>query len=124
SDLLIQGGRGPGQGEQPMIEAIEGEDGPLQGMLESAGLIEPEAETEATGTLETEREEQQHVQLVRIASFSAQDLPQIVQLRGRTQASATIAARAETSGTVKEVHVSKGQSVAEGDLLCTLDQGT
>jgi membrane fusion protein, multidrug efflux system len=122
---LIQGGRGPGQGEQPMIDAVEGEDGPLRGLLEATGMIAPAAdETETAETLATELEAQHHAQLVRIASFSAEDLPEVVQLRGRTQASATIASRAETNGIVKEVHFTKGQRIAAGDLLCTLDQGT
>ncbi len=121
---LIQGGKGPGQGERPLIEAIEGEDGPIGGVLQATGLIEPEGEVEVAQTLEDAAEEQHQRQLVRVATFAADDLPQIVQLRGRTQANATIAVRAETSGTVKEVHVTKGQRVAEGDLICTLDQGT
>jgi membrane fusion protein, multidrug efflux system len=122
---LIQGGRGPGQGEQPMIDAVEGEDGPLRGLLEATGMIAQAAdETETAETLATELEAQHHAQLVRIASFSAEDLPEVVQLRGRTQASATIASRAETNGIVKEVHFTKGQRIAAGDLLCTLDQGT
>lgn len=121
---LIQGGRGPGQGEQPMIDAVEGEDGPLRGFLMALGLIEPEEEAPAILSLEEEAEQAEAAQFVRVAAFQAEDLPMVVQLRGRTQANATVAARAETSGIVKAVHVTKGQEVAEGDLLCTLDQGT
>src|SRR5690606_14688119 len=43
---------------------------------------------------------------------------------GRTQAKASVNAVAETAGIVDEVHVSKGQRVEAGDLLCTLDKGT
>jgi multidrug efflux system membrane fusion protein len=51
-------------------------------------------------------------------------MPIDVPLRGRTQAKATVTAVAETAGAVDVVHVTKGQRVAVGDLLCTLDQGT
>ena len=51
-------------------------------------------------------------------------MPIEVPLRGRTQAKATVTAVAETAGTVDTVHVTKGQRVEEGELLCTLDQGT
>src|SRR5690606_1708342 len=47
-----------------------------------------------------------------------------VPLRGRTKAKASVAVMPETAGTVEEVLVEKGQKVAAGDLLCTLDQGT
>ncbi|WP_196259106.1 efflux RND transporter periplasmic adaptor subunit [Pelagibacterium limicola] len=122
---LIQGGRGPGEGERPMVDVVEGEGGPLRGLLEALGLIAPEEEPEVAAlTLAEEAEEQHALPLVRVAAFSAEDLPEIVQLRGRTQANASVAVRAETNGTVREVHVTKGQRVAEGDLICTLDQGT
>lgn len=123
SGTFIQGGRGPGQGEQPLVDVIDGEGAPLRGALESAGVVTPisesdeDAESAALAAAETER-------LVRVSPFIAQDLPLIVQLRGRTEANAVVAARAETNGIVKSVHVTKGQSVAAGDLLCTLDQGT
>ncbi len=45
-------------------------------------------------------------------------------LRGRTQAKALVSAVAETAGIIDSVAVTKGQKVAAGDLLCTLDQGT
>lgn len=47
-----------------------------------------------------------------------------VPLRGRTKAKASISAASETTGIVETVHVTKGQKVTTGDLLCTLDQGT
>ncbi len=40
------------------------------------------------------------------------------------EAKATVGAVAETAGIIDTVHVTKGQKVAAGDLLCTLDQGT
>jgi multidrug efflux system membrane fusion protein len=61
---------------------------------------------------------------VRTSTYSAQAMAIEVPLRGRTQAKAVIAAAAETTGIVETVHVTKGQNVAAGDPLCTLDQGT
>ncbi len=61
---------------------------------------------------------------MRTKTFSAQAMPIEVPLRGQTQARATITAVAETAGTVDKVHVTKGQRVNVGDMLCTLDQGT
>ncbi|WP_332701285.1 efflux RND transporter periplasmic adaptor subunit [Devosia sp.] len=64
------------------------------------------------------------VQSVRTSTFVAQAMAIEVPLRGRTQAKASVGAVAETAGIVDTVHVTKGQNVAVGDLLCTLDQGT
>ncbi|WP_127145725.1 efflux RND transporter periplasmic adaptor subunit [Pelagibacterium montanilacus] len=123
SGTLIEGGQGEGQGEQPLVEAVDGNDGPLRGFLETIGVIQPEEEAEAEVVAVVE-EEQAPVQSVRIRGFQAQEMPVVVNLRGRTQANAVIASRAETNGTVQEVNFTKGQSVEAGDLLCTLDQGT
>jgi membrane fusion protein, multidrug efflux system len=125
SGTLIQGGRGPGQGERPLIDVVEGEEGPLRGFLEAVGILEPleDAPEEVVASV-AEQEGPDERQLVRIATFDAQDMPMIVNMRGRTRANAQVAVRAETNGTVREVHVTKGSRVEAGDLLCTLDQGT
>ncbi|WIY53750.1 efflux RND transporter periplasmic adaptor subunit [Devosia sp. YIM 151766] len=128
---LVHGGHGPGKGEKPLISVIEGEeDGPIARALGNAGLlaehhapaIDPaltiaqrnEATTGAAAPLQS----------VRIQTYIARPMPIEVPLRGRTEAKATITAVAETAGTVDVVHVSKGERVAVGDALCTLDQGT
>jgi multidrug efflux system membrane fusion protein len=61
---------------------------------------------------------------VRTQTFEQEPMPLLVTLRGRTVAHANIEAVAETAGVVQTVHVQKGQRVEEGELLCTLDQGT
>src|SRR5690606_2882356 len=61
---------------------------------------------------------------VQIVAYTAQPMQIEVPLRGRTQAKASVGAVAETAGIVDAVHVTKGQNVAVGDALCTLDQGT
>src|SRR5690606_37309940 len=57
-------------------------------------------------------------------TYTAEPMKIDVPLRGRTQAKASVGAVAETAGIVDAVHVTKGQTVAVGDALCTLDQGT
>ncbi len=125
SGTLIEGGQGPGQGEQPFINVVGGEDSPLHGVLVAIGLIEEEPEEpELIATAQVEAEAEEALPSVRAKVFEAEPLPQIVQLRGQTQADSVVAVRAETSGTVQEVTVRKGDTVEAGALLCTLDQGT
>ena len=127
---LVQGGQGPGKGERPIVSVIEGEDhGPLASQLENAGLLaQHEAPTtDPTMTIaqrnaSTQAEEKP--QDVRTVVYTAQAMPIEVPLRGRTQAKSVVTAVAETAGTVETVHVSKGERVEAGELLCTLDQGT
>lgn len=119
---LIQGGRGAGEGERPIVDAIDGEGAPLRTAMESIGVIQPV--DEAATAQEEEAEPGEAPQAVRVQTVQAQDLPEIVRLRGRTRAHAIVTARAETSGTVQEVHVRKGEAVEAGQLLCTLDPGT
>jgi multidrug efflux system membrane fusion protein len=129
---LVTGGNGPGNGERPIIGLIEGEEhGPIASVLDDAGVlahhdtsdgVDPtltiaqriaQADTESGGG-----------RSVRTVLYTAEPMPIEVPLRGRTQAKARVNAVAETAGTVRTVHVSKGESVEIGDPLCTLDQGT
>lgn len=128
---LVQGGQGPGNGEKPLIAVVEGEEhGPLATALGDAGLLAehhaPEVDPNLTIAQRNEATTgaSAPLQNVRTKTFVAQPMPIEVPLRGRTEAKATIPAVAETAGTVDVVHVSKGQRVNAGDLLCTLDQGT
>ena len=129
---LVVGGNGPGNGERPLISVIEGEEhGPLATTLEDAGVL---AQHEANHSVDphltiAQRNEQEMgattaLQSVRTSTYVAQPWAIEVPLRGRTQAKASVGAVAETAGIVDTVHVTKGQRVAVGDLLCTLDQGT
>ncbi len=45
-------------------------------------------------------------------------------LRGRTEATAQIAVKAQTAGVVEAIHEGKGQRVAKGTLLCRIATGT
>ena len=55
-----------------------------------------------------------HEALMRTASL---------EIRGRTEADANISVRAETGGVIEDRPVVKGQAVAAGDLLCTIERG-
>jgi membrane fusion protein, multidrug efflux system len=129
---FVQGGRGPGEGEQAILTIIEGEDGPVSNALDNSGLLvehhELEGEFDPHLTIaqrnEMNSEESAGARSVRIMHSSVQMMEIEVPLRGRTRAKASVSAVAETAGIVETVHVTKGQTVATGDLLCTLDQGT
>ncbi|MCF6326306.1 MAG: efflux RND transporter periplasmic adaptor subunit [Devosiaceae bacterium] len=135
SGTLIQGGRGPGNGEQEIVGLIEpNENGPVRRLFASLGLIEQEptegisvAAIEEAQTPDSEiaaTEEIQNLQTVRYENFTAQLMPIEVELRGQTEANAVVSVRAQTSGIVKQVHVTKGQTVNPGDLLCSIERGT
>jgi multidrug efflux system membrane fusion protein len=128
---LVQGGQGPGNGERPIISVIEGEEhGPVANALGNAGLLAEHAAPEVDPTMTIAQRNEATtgasapLQSVRTQMFTAQAMPIEVPLRGRTEAKASVTAVAETAGSVDVVHVSKGDRVAVGDLLCTLDQGT
>src|SRR5215217_156442 len=128
---LVVGGSGPGNGEKPILEVIEGEHhGPIATTLGDAGLLAEHhaPETDPTLTIAQRNEETTGANAplpdVRTQIYTAKPMPIEVPLRGRTQARATVSAVAETAGAVDVVHVTKGQRVEVGDPLCTLDQGT
>ena len=129
---LVVGGNGPGKGERSIVSVIEGKDnGPIETQLKSAGILaEPVADHSVDPELTiAQRNEQKSgaavpPQSVRTVTYTAQPMPLEVPLRGRTRAKASVSAVAETAGIIDTVSVNKGQKVAIGDLLCTLDQGT
>ena len=128
---LVIGGQGPGNGEKPIISVIEGQEhGPLHTTLADAGVLaeHPHPETDPALTIAQRNEAQSGASAplptVQTVTYVAEPMKIDVPLRGRTQAKATVSAVAETAGIVDVVHVTKGQSVEQGDLLCTLDQGT
>ena len=129
---LVMGGQGPGNGEHSIVGIIEGEEhGPLSTSLSEAGLLveHPAEEAELAAMTVAERVAQASGEdgarlSVRTQTFQQAPMPVEVTLRGRTLASANVAAAAETSGVVQTVHVEKGDRVEVGDLLCTLEPGT
>ena len=128
---LVIGGNGPGNGEKPIISVLEGQEhGPIATTLAEAGMLaeHPHPETDPALTIAQRNELQDGASAplptVQTVTYVAEPMKIDVPLRGRTQAKATVSAVAETGGIVDVVHVTKGQSVDVGDLLCTLDQGT
>lgn len=132
--MLVTPGNGPGNGETPVVVALEGEDGgPVTQALKSTGLVKPQDEAHHEGPDPTltiaEREAESTGQgaparSVRVATYTMQAMAIEVPLRGRTKAKSIVSIMPETAGTVQQVKVEKGQTVAAGDLLCVLDQGT
>jgi multidrug efflux system membrane fusion protein len=61
---------------------------------------------------------------VQVGRFSAIPRQENLILRGRTEARDRVDVRAEIVGTVQELAVRKGDSVAVGDLLCRIDSRT
>lgn len=130
---FVQGGKGPGNGEQPIVSFVDGEDGTLSEDLHNMGLGAPEAE-HSEGEVDPHLTIAERAELVsgadaalrsvRIENFTARPFALEVPLRGRTEAKQTVAASAQTSGIVENVHVTKGDQVNPDDVLCTLDRGT
>ncbi len=126
---LVTGGKGPGNGEKPVVSLIEKNGGPLTDAIDKSGIDKKPSEAIDPAQTIAERNDSQGnganaaPRSVRIAVVTAQLMPIEVPLRGRTKAKASVAVVAQTSGIVQAVAVTKGQTVKAGDLLCTLDQG-
>ena len=60
---------------------------------------------------------------VAVRDIEAQQRSSVLVIRGRTEAEAAVAVRAETSGRVAERRVTEGHRVERGDVLCVLDKG-
>ena len=130
---LVQGGKGPVEGEKSVVEAIEGKDGgPLTAIVKASGLaVEHKTHDGAadpalsiTDRNAVEVTDAGPARSVRTKTFTIQPMPMKAPLRGHTAAKASVTAVAKTSDTVVSVAVTEGQIVKVGDVLCTLDIGT
>jgi len=121
SGILVTGGKGPGNGERPIVSLID-KNAPSSEPLLAEGEADPgltiAQRNDATGNGDTAKPRS-----VRIEVVTAQNMPIEVPLRGRTKARSSVSVVAQTTGIVQTVPVTKGQSVKAGDTLCTLDQG-
>ena len=130
SGNVVVGGLGPDEGEKPVVSLIEPDGGPVTDMIgdSQAEVHKDPNEPDADLTIAERNAEnnggEEAPRSVRVKSFTVTALPLEVTLRGRTKAKAIVAATAETTGIVQSVAVEKGQTVAVGDLLCTLDPST
>lgn len=60
---------------------------------------------------------------VRTESFRAEQRAATMEIRGRTEADASVSVRAQIAGILEVRHVNKGDRVNAGDLLCTIETG-
>ena len=116
----VAGGNGPGNGERPIIDM--GGEHQAAPHAEGGENIDPhltiaERVAQAGGAEAAARS-------VRTETFVMQPLTVEAPLRGKTKAKSVVSVMPETSGVLQTVHVQKGQRVAAGDLLCTLESGT
>ena len=72
-----------------------------------------------------ERQQEANAQAFRVSvtDLVAEPRQSTLIIRGRTEAEARVAVRAETSGRVAERRVREGQRIAKGDVMCVLDRG-
>ncbi|MHA1128664.1 MAG: efflux RND transporter periplasmic adaptor subunit [Alphaproteobacteria bacterium] len=129
--ILIQGGKGIEDGEQTVVSLIEEDGGPLTDLVEATGIAKAEHADEVDEASLTIAERnaanaggEEQARIVRVQTFTVQPMSLEVDLRGYTSVKASVAAVAETSGIIEEMLVAEGQTVAKGDLVCSLDQGT
>ncbi len=130
SGTLVTGGKGPGNGERPIVSLVEEDGGPLTDTVNNLGInehAEQEAQVDPELTIAERNAEVDGdtapLRSVRIDVVTAQNMPIEVPLRGRTKAKSSVSVVAQTAGIVQSVDVKKGQRVEAGDTLCTLDQG-
>lgn len=127
---VVIGGLGPDEGEKPVVSLIEPAGGPVTDAIgDNQAEVhkdpnEPDADLTIAERNAANNGGEEAPRSVRVKSFTVTALPLEVTLRGRTKAKAIVAATAETTGIVQSVAVEKGQTVAVGDLLCTLDPST
>ena len=131
--VLVQGGKGPVEGEKSVVAALEGEDGGvLTSVVEGSGVAKEMEHVEGAADpslsiadrnaeLTTEAGP---ARSVRTRTYTVQAMPMTATLRGHTAAKASVTAVAKTSDTVVSMAVKEGQIVNLGDLICTLDNGT
>ena len=92
-------------------------------MLTGKMVIGGQADASPPTIAERQDVEDKNLFAVRVAAYSAENRAASMEIRGRTEAEASVAVRAQTGGIVEIRHVEKGARVAAGDLLCTIETG-
>ncbi|MEM7720010.1 MAG: efflux RND transporter periplasmic adaptor subunit [Pseudomonadota bacterium] len=95
-------------------------------LLEFAGVSNVEASAASDApetTAEIMADDEPTVPVVAIKS-EARNVDGAVILRGRTEAIREVEVRAETTGRVISAPLRRGETIAEGQLMCSLDPGT
>ncbi len=92
-------------------------------MLTGRTVIGGQADASPPTIAERRDSEDKILFAVRAEAFSAENRSVSMEIRGRTEAEASVSVRAQTSGIVETRHVEKGDRVKAGDLLCTIETG-
>lgn len=106
--------------QRDALFALVGREAPAEG--ETAEPTTPTAAPEAPPAA-AEAPAAPRVAVVALES-KAQPVDRAVLVRGRTEATRSVAVRAETSGLIVNDPLRKGALVQAGDLLCSIDPGT
>lgn len=130
--LLVRGGKGPVLGEITVVSALEKDGGVITDAVEATGIAKtPHHETGAEDPALSIAERNALLassdgpaRSVRVKTYKVQPMALEVTLRGHTAAKASVDAVARTGDYVRQMAVTEGQKVAEGDLICALDSGT
>lgn len=90
-------------------------------MLTGKTVISGQADAHPPTIAERQAEAEQELFAVQVMTFTAENRASVLEIRGRTEAEASVSVRAETGGIIETKHVTKGSRVAAGDLLCTIE---
>lgn len=96
----------------------------VAGWLYSGNIVQGGREDARPVTI-AERNEEAGTKLFRVQAvvFNAEPRLATIEVRGGTEASGKVSVRSETTGLLAQRHVKKGQNVAVGDLICSLNIG-
>ncbi|MEP2944213.1 MAG: efflux RND transporter periplasmic adaptor subunit [Hyphomicrobiales bacterium] len=96
----------------------------VAGWMLSGDIIEGGRSDARPATI-TERLDKKETKLFRVQAeiFNATQHISTIEVRGSTEARDKVAIRSEMTGLLNTRHVKKGDSVAQGDLICTLNVG-
>lgn len=90
-------------------------------MLTGKTVISGQADAHPPTIAERRGEIKEDLFAVQVRKFTAENRTLSMEIRGRTEAEASVSVRAETGGIVQRLNVDKGDHVKVGDLLCTIE---
>lgn len=90
-------------------------------MLTGETVVSGQADARPATIAERQKQDEQDLFAVQVQKYVAETRHLSLEIRGRTEAEASVSVRAETGGIIETRHVDKGDQVAAGDLLCTIE---
>jgi multidrug efflux system membrane fusion protein len=90
-------------------------------MLTGKTVVSGQADAHPATIAERQNEDKDDLFAVQVQTFTAETRSRSLDIRGRTEAESSVSVRAETGGIIETRHVDKGDRVAAGDLLCTIE---